>query len=202
VQFIVNEQGEVADPTVTRGVRKLLNKAALDAVESLDCEPGRQDGEAVKVQMALPVTFRLPGDSTSTTPRQSDTKPQVNSATAGLDATAHYYQRGRENTDPIHLSRETRSSLHNKISYPALARNAGVKGRVMVRFAVDEAGHAANPRVVNDQYRHLDNAPDPLAQAALQTVKNVTFTPESQSHDLADKEIGVQFQFRLPDEES
>ncbi|MFB6231158.1 MAG: TonB family protein [Salinibacter sp.] len=202
VQFIVDEQGEVTDPTVTRGAHELLNKAALNAVESLDCEPGRQDGEAVKVQMALPVTFRLPDDSSSTTPRQSDTKPRANSATAGLDA--HYYQipdrKGLSAT--IHLSHETRSSLHNKISYPALARKAGMKGRVRVRFAVDEAGHAANPRVVNDQYRHLDNAPDPLARAALQTVKNVTFIPESQSHNLAGKEIGVQFQFRLPDEGS
>jgi len=59
VQFIVNEQGKVTSPKVTRGVHKLLNKAALNAVKKLDCKPGQQRGESVKVQMSLPVTFRL-----------------------------------------------------------------------------------------------------------------------------------------------
>ena len=59
VQFIVNEQGQVTSPKVTRGVHKLLNQAALDAVKDLKCKPGKQRGEAVKVQMSLPVTFRL-----------------------------------------------------------------------------------------------------------------------------------------------
>lgn len=59
VQFIVNEQGKVTSPKVTRGVHKLLNQAALDAVKDLNCKPGKQRGQSVKVQMSLPVTFRL-----------------------------------------------------------------------------------------------------------------------------------------------
>ena len=59
VQFIVNEQGDVTNPKVTRGVHKLLNQAALDAVKDLTCKPGKQRGQSVKVQMSLPVTFRL-----------------------------------------------------------------------------------------------------------------------------------------------
>jgi protein TonB len=59
VQFVVDESGNVTSPTVTRGVHKLLNQAALDAVRKLDCEPGKQRGRAVKVQMSLPVMFRL-----------------------------------------------------------------------------------------------------------------------------------------------
>jgi len=59
VQFVVNEQGNVVNPRVTRGVHELLNKEALRAVKQLDCEPGQQRGEAVKVQMSLPVVFQL-----------------------------------------------------------------------------------------------------------------------------------------------
>lgn len=59
VQFVVNEEGNVVKPKVTRGVHKLLNKEALRAVKKLDCKPGMQRGDAVKVQMSLPVTFRL-----------------------------------------------------------------------------------------------------------------------------------------------
>jgi protein TonB len=59
VQFVVNENGDVVQPEVTRGVHKLLNEEALRAVQQLNCEPGMQRGESVKVRMSLPVTFRL-----------------------------------------------------------------------------------------------------------------------------------------------
>lgn len=59
VQFVVNEDGNVVQPEVTRGVHKLLNEEALRAVQELDCEPGMQRGNPVKVRMSLPVTFRL-----------------------------------------------------------------------------------------------------------------------------------------------
>ena len=91
VQFIVDEDGNVTNPTITRGVHEALNQAALDAVTAQEFEPGKQRGEAVKVQMSLPVTFRLQGDSSSPSSGslpssdRSNTKPQVNS-TAGLDA--------------------------------------------------------------------------------------------------------------------
>lgn len=59
VQFVVDEQGNVQDPQVTRGVHKLLNEAAVKAIEQMQFKPGKQRGEAVPVQMSLPVTFRL-----------------------------------------------------------------------------------------------------------------------------------------------
>jgi len=59
VQFVVDEQGNVQNPKVTRGVHKLLNKEAIRAVKEQKFKPGKQRGQAVKVQMSLPVTFRL-----------------------------------------------------------------------------------------------------------------------------------------------
>jgi len=59
VQFVVDEQGNVTNPQVTRGVHKLLDEAALEAVREMKFKPGKQRGKAVKVQMSLPVTFRL-----------------------------------------------------------------------------------------------------------------------------------------------
>jgi len=59
VQFVVDEQGNVTNPKVTRGVHKLLNEEAIKAVKDQKFKPGKQRGQAVKVQMSLPVTFRL-----------------------------------------------------------------------------------------------------------------------------------------------
>jgi biopolymer transport protein ExbD len=44
-------------------VHEALDRAALDAVKGLSFEPGKQQGEAVKVKMALPVTFKLGDDA-------------------------------------------------------------------------------------------------------------------------------------------
>ncbi|MCS3615169.1 M56 family metallopeptidase [Salinibacter ruber] len=59
VQFVVDEEETVTNLRVTQGVDKVLDEAAIEAVEEQTFTPGRQDGEPRKVQMSLPVTFRL-----------------------------------------------------------------------------------------------------------------------------------------------
>lgn len=59
VQFVVNEEGNVTNPRVVRGVHKLLDEEAIRAVKQQKFKPGKQRGEPVKVQMSLPVTFQL-----------------------------------------------------------------------------------------------------------------------------------------------
>lgn len=59
VQFVVDENGDVRNPQVTRGVHKLLDRAAVEAVSQMKFEPGKQRNRPVKVQMSLPVRFRL-----------------------------------------------------------------------------------------------------------------------------------------------
>lgn len=59
VQFVVNEEGNVDDPRVIRGVHQLLDEAAIEAVRAQKFKPGKQRGRSVKVQMSLPVAFTL-----------------------------------------------------------------------------------------------------------------------------------------------
>ncbi len=59
VQFVVDENGDTQNVTVTRGVHRLLNEEAVRVVREMKFVPGEQNGGAVKVQMSLPVTFRL-----------------------------------------------------------------------------------------------------------------------------------------------
>lgn len=62
VQFVVNESGGVQDVEITRGIHELLDEEAVRAVKQVEFEPGEQQGEPVKVQMSLPITFKLPGE--------------------------------------------------------------------------------------------------------------------------------------------
>ncbi len=59
VQFVVNEQGDVQDVVVTRGVGSGLDEEAVRAVSQAKFTPGMQDGEPVKVRMTIPIAFKL-----------------------------------------------------------------------------------------------------------------------------------------------
>jgi TonB family protein len=156
VKFVVGTDGAVQNPTVTRGVHKLLNEEALRAVKKITFEPGRQRGKPVRVQMSLPVTFQLP-DSTTT---ESDT---------GISPDA---------------SSETSSQIEDRVQnafrsvqYPDLLRKAGVEGRVVVTFTIGSSGQIQDPRVAESAHEALDTA-------ALQVVQNLTFDGTGQSTDV------------------
>lgn len=59
LQFIVDENGNVVDPVVMKGIGAGCDDEALRVVKTLKFKPGRQRGEAVKVRFSLPVNFRL-----------------------------------------------------------------------------------------------------------------------------------------------
>lgn len=59
VQFIVNEEGEVENPQVIRGIGGGCDEEALRAVRQAEFRPGMQRGRPVRVQYSLPIVFRL-----------------------------------------------------------------------------------------------------------------------------------------------
>lgn len=59
VQFIVDERGNVVDPYIVRGIGGGCDEEALRVVKELKFKPGLQRGTPVKVQYAIPVTFKL-----------------------------------------------------------------------------------------------------------------------------------------------
>jgi TonB family protein len=60
VEFIVDEQGNVTEPRVLRGIGGGCDEAALDAIKATKFTPGMQRGRPVKVQFQIPIVFRLP----------------------------------------------------------------------------------------------------------------------------------------------
>ena len=59
LQFIVDENGNVTEPAVVRGIGAGCDEEALRVVRQARFKPGKQRGKAVKVKMALPITFKL-----------------------------------------------------------------------------------------------------------------------------------------------
>ena len=59
IQFIVNEQGQVENPQVIRGIGGGADEEALRVVKQAQFKPGMQRGRPVRVQYSLPIYFRL-----------------------------------------------------------------------------------------------------------------------------------------------
>ncbi|MDX1672499.1 MAG: energy transducer TonB [Balneolaceae bacterium] len=76
-------------------------------------------------------------------------------------------------------------SLYDCIDYPEMARKAGIEGRVIVQFIVNENGKVENPRVV----RGIGGGAD---QEALRCVQRQEFTPGRQ------RGKAVRVQYSLP----
>lgn len=61
-------------------------------------------------------------------------------------------------------------SVHKRIIYPEVARAAGIEGRVVLQFIVDQEGNIINPRVI----RGIGGGCD---QAALKALEGAKFQP-------------------------
>jgi len=59
VQFIVDENGNVVDPQIIRGIGGGADEEALRVVSEAEFKPGMQRGQPVRVQYSLPIFFRL-----------------------------------------------------------------------------------------------------------------------------------------------
>jgi TonB family protein len=59
VQFIVNEQGDVENPQIIRGIGGGCDEEALRVVKQAKFNPGKQRGQPVSVQYSLPIVFQL-----------------------------------------------------------------------------------------------------------------------------------------------
>ncbi len=59
VTAIIDEQGNVISAEVTKGIGGGCDEAAVKAVMATKFKPGKQRGRAVKVQLSLPIFFKL-----------------------------------------------------------------------------------------------------------------------------------------------
>ncbi len=55
----INENGDVDDVKVLKGIGAGCDEAAVEAVKTTKFTPGKDNGTAIKVKLSLPITFKL-----------------------------------------------------------------------------------------------------------------------------------------------
>lgn len=82
------------------------------------------------------------------------------------------------------------SAIYQHLRYPEIARQAGIEGRVVVQFIIDENGKVVDPVVI----RGIGGGCD---QAAIEAVKKVTFIPGKQRGRPVKVRYSIPIVFRL-----
>lgn len=59
IQAIVDENGKVIDAIIQQSLLSDLDRISLEAVRSTLFKPGKQRGKSVKVQISIPIVFKL-----------------------------------------------------------------------------------------------------------------------------------------------
>ena len=59
VKALIDENGNVENAEVEKGVNKDLNSAAVSAVKDTKFTPGENDGKKVKAEVTIPIKFKL-----------------------------------------------------------------------------------------------------------------------------------------------
>ncbi len=81
-------------------------------------------------------------------------------------------------------------ALYRALQYPELARRAGVEGRVVVQFVIDEYGNVHNPQVVRGVGAGLD-------EAAVNAIMQISFEPGRQRGRAVPVQYTIPVSFRL-----
>jgi TonB family protein len=81
-------------------------------------------------------------------------------------------------------------ALQRKVRYPELARRAGVEGRVILQFTVDEQGRVTDPRIIRGIGAGCD-------EEALRVVKQARFRPGTQRGKPVQVKMSLPITFRL-----
>ncbi len=59
IRAFINENGDVIDAQIVKGIGAGCGEAALEAVKMVKFKPGRQNGQPVKTQVTIPILFKL-----------------------------------------------------------------------------------------------------------------------------------------------
>jgi TonB family protein len=152
VEATTDEKGNVKEIKIVKGEHDILNKAAVEAVKQWKYEPMLIDGVPHGIQFTVTCRFSLDDKKTSA------------SAESGI--------LGKDQAQPVKAVGDIKPpKLIKKVEpiYPETAREAGIKGTVILEVTTDIYGRIKNVKV-------LESIPE-LDQAAIDAVKQWVYEP-------------------------
>ncbi len=115
LKLLIDENGNVAKAKVEKGVKDMLDEAALSAAKTAKFSPALLNDKPVKVWVFLPIAFKLDADNSK---KSNDL----------------------ELKEPVEVEVMPKVLELAKPYYPELAKKARIQGKVFVKVLIDKEG--------------------------------------------------------------
>ena len=147
VQMIIEKDGSITNTKVVRSVNPLLDQEAMRVIGMMPkWNPGKQRGQAVRVQYTLPVMFSLNGEIDEIQEHQVKMMPDENGIYNIVEEPASF-PGGMANCLKF---------LSENMKYPEDCKKEGIQGRVIAQFLIDKDGSIKDVKIVRGVHPSLD----------------------------------------------
>lgn len=184
VRFVVAGDGSITNVEVLKGFDYACDKEAVRVVSMMPkWTPGKQSGRNVPVYYTIPIVYKLSGDKKENLPPGP---PNQKTTIAIEKNTVNGIYTAVEKM-PVYPGGDQAlmKFILGNLKYPESAKNAGIQGRTIIRFVVDENGEVKDPVVL----RGLDKACDDEA------IRVIKLMPKWQPGMQSGKNVPVYFTF-------
>ncbi|WP_321373771.1 energy transducer TonB [uncultured Draconibacterium sp.] len=146
ITFLVNEEGKVEDAKIARGVDPSIDKEALRVINALDknWKPGEKDGVPVKVSYTVPINFALNKEAAK---EGKSSYGEGDSQVFFIVEDMPEFPGGDE---------ALRKYIANALSYPEIAQEKKIQGKVYVSFVVEKDGSVGDAKIARGVDPSLD----------------------------------------------
>lgn len=184
VQFDVNSKGKTCDAIILRGVDPSLDEEVLRVVQmSPEWTPAKYKGKNVAQQFVIPVIFSLEKKSGAAEGGQYKYDPEKIDASIKVEGEPTFVfvqqQAAFQGGDLETFGEWVQKSL----VYPAIAKENGITGKVLIRFVVSEDGKVNEVEVLKGVDPSLDQ----------EAVRVITSSPDWAPAKQKDKNVKQQF---------
>ncbi|HEY0862781.1 MAG TPA: TonB family protein [Lacunisphaera sp.] len=163
IEFIVDEQGAVQQPIVTKSSHPDFEAPALEAARHWKFSPGRYGDRNVRAHITSTIRFGS-GETSSAESPDMYLGPQSNSASTSDNAAG---------APPVRLGSgdiRPKALWQPRPQYPKIMSDHSLEGEVVVEFIIDTKGSVREPRIVRSTHKEFE-AP------AIEAVMQWRFTP-------------------------
>ena len=196
IQTKVNDQGKVVDYQVKEpyGSGEFV-KSAVDAIKSIKWHPAFLQGKAVEAWFTVPIHYKLSDGKRKVIPEGHEETENTKIDEVPLK----YYPPSEQFKDQITFVPYDKApqpvggfkAIQKKLVYPAIARQAGVEGKVIIYAKVSKDGEIIDTRVV----KPLGNSG--CNEAAIDAIKSVEWKPALQKKKPVTVWVSVPVKFKL-----
>lgn len=186
--FVVEKNGDLSNIKILRGIGSGCDEEAVRVLKaSPKWNPGKQNGNVVRQQYTVPISFYLPGTEPPTIKR-----PFVRlQAPAVTDPANPIFSSVEESASFPGGTQAFFNFLAGNIRYPAKARESGVQGKVYATFVVEKDGQLTNIKVI----RGIGNGCD---EEAIRVLKlSPKWIPGKQNGNVVRQQYTVPISFSL-----